>query len=438
MPSTRRSVLAASAAAVGTLSGCISTEERTAAGSWPRRTLTNAHTGYSPTEGPTTDLHTVWHQERTGSAARSSPVVDDGILYFAYSKEARGDELGGAWIEAFDAATGDTRWTTELFRTDAFHYFYHSDSMIVDGERLFLQTKPGLTMLTTDGAVQWTFDNLYSGQQGPVVVPPVVTDDVVVTGTYDTRTDDSQDELVYGIDPATGAERWRRSFSKWDGMWQLVGADDVVYVPFLRDGIVALDMATGEEHWRWEGPVDGTPTVIDDLLIVPLRSDNDQHKLILMDRQDRSLRWRQSVETRWPSAQYVVADGLIYHAGNFGIEARQLDTGTRVWRFGRAGDGVGTPQKDEPQIDLVSTPVVSGDAVYVSGWIQRDTTYGHLFVVDAATGEELGRAEMGRNETADRATPAVAADLVFHGSNYGTLYAFGECSFELADYCLLD
>lgn len=437
MPSTRRSVLAASAAGIGALAGCVSTEDRTADGSWPRRTLTNAHTGHSTVAGPTTDLHTVWHRERTRSGVRSSPVVDDGVLYFAYSQEARGDELGGAWIEAFDAATGDTRWTSELFRTDEFHYFYHSDSTVVDGERLFLQTKPGLTMLATAGEVQWTFDNLYRGQQGPDVVPPVVTDDVVVTGTYDTRTEDSHNELVYGIDPATGEERWRMPFPEWTGMWQLVGSDGVVYVPFLRDGLVALDVATGDERWRWEGPVDGTPTVVDDLLLVPLRP-GDEPQLVAMDRHDRSLRWRQSIGTRWADAQFAVADGTIYHAADFGVEARQLETGERVWRFGRAVDGQGTLSQDEPRIDLVSTPVVSGDAVYVPGSVQRDTIYGHLFVVDAATGAERGRAEMGRNETANRATPAVTSDLVFLGSNYGNLYAFGECSFGIAGHCLVD
>ncbi|UTF54917.1 PQQ-binding-like beta-propeller repeat protein [Natronosalvus rutilus] len=356
MPSTRRSVLAACTAGVGALAGCISTEKPTADGSWPRRTLTNAHTGHSTTEGPTTDLHTVWHRERPRSGVvNPSPVVDDGVLYFAYAQESRRNERGGAWVEAFDAATGDSRWTTELFRTDEFHYFYHSDSTVVDGNRLFLQTRPGLTMLTTDGEIQWTFENLYRGQQRPDVVTPVVTDDGVVTGTYGTLVEAHQEEVVYGIDPATGDKRWSVPFPEWAMMWQLVGTDDVVYVPFLGDGLVALDVATGAERWRWEGPINGTPTVVDDLLLVPLRRD-DEYALVAMDRRDRSLRWQQSIGSRWPDAQFTVADGLIYHVANFGFEARRLETGKRVWRFGGDAGGEGEPAPDEPQVELVSTP----------------------------------------------------------------------------------
>ncbi|WP_265108872.1 PQQ-binding-like beta-propeller repeat protein [Halosolutus halophilus] len=436
MPSTRRSVLAACTAGIGALAGCISTEQPTADGNWPRRTLNNAHTGYSTTEGPTTDLHTVWHRERLRSGGVApSPVVDDGVLYFAYSQESRGDERGGAWIEAFDAATGDSRWTTELSRTDEFHYFYPSDSTVVDGDRVVLQTKPGVTMLTTDEEVQWTFENLSRAQQSPDAVTPVVTDDVVVTGTYSTVVDDHQDETVYGIDPATGNERWSVPFPERTSMWQLAGTDDVVYVPFSHDGLAALDLATGEERWRWEGPITGTPTVVNDLLLVPLwHQDDEQHTLVALDRDDRSLRWQRSIGPRWSDAGVTVADGLIYHAAAFGLEARRLETGERVWRF---GPDEGKRPQGEPQVDLVSTPVVSGDAVYATGWIQRDTMYGHLFVVDAATGAELGRAEMGRNEDAGRGTPAVTSDLVFLGSNRGNLHAFGECSFEVAGRCLV-
>ncbi|AGB33841.1 hypothetical protein Natpe_4125 (plasmid) [Natrinema pellirubrum DSM 15624] len=436
MPSTRRSILATCTTGIGALAGCISTEKPTADGNWPRRTLNNAHTGYSTTEGPTTDLHTVWYQERS-SVVNPSPVVDDGVLYFAYSQASRGDKRGGAWIEAFDAATGDSRWTTELFRTDERHYLYHSDSTVVDEDRLFLQTKPGLTMLTTDGEIRWTFDNLYRGQQKPDVVTPVVTDDIVVTGTYDTLVEDRQEEIVFGIDPATGNERWNVPFSEWDGMWQLAGTDNVVYVAFDSGGLVALDMATGVERWRWKGPLNGTPTVVDDLLLVPLRRGNE-HTLVAIDRRDRSLRWRQSIGVHWAEAEFTVADGLIYHVANYGLEARRLETGERVWRFG--GDVDDKDQRrfspDKPYMGLDSTPVVSGDAVYALGWIQRDTTYVHLFVVDAATGEELGRAEMGHNEQARTGTPAVTSDLVFVGSNNGNLYAFGECSFEIAGRCL--
>ncbi|WP_435347092.1 PQQ-binding-like beta-propeller repeat protein [Haloarchaeobius sp. HRN-SO-5] len=439
MPSSsRRELLGFVSAGVGiTAAGCLTLEQPTADGSWPRRTLTNGHTGYATTDGPKTDLHTVWHRKRPDSfAAIPSPVLDDGTLYLGYSQDSRGDERGGAWVESFDAATGDSRWTTELFRTDESYYFYHSDSMVVHEDRLFLQTRPGLTMLTTEGDVQWAFDNLYGDQQAPDVVTPVVTDDLVVTGTYDSQVEDDQDEVVYGVDAVTGEERWDVAVPEWQTMWQLTGADDVVYVPFLGEGLVALDMATGTERWRWEAPIDGTPTVVDDLLLVPLEHGNQEKTLVALDRSDRSLRWQVPIGHRWAEAGLSVAHGRVYLATYFGLEARRLETGERVWRFGLDIDEQWQSKRGEPRFFLDNTPVVSGDAVYTPGVIERDRSYGYLFVVDAATGEELSRVEMGRNEHARTATPAVTSDLVFLASNHGDLYAFGECSVMVAGHCL--
>lgn len=435
MPSTRRSILAASAAGLGTLAGCLSTSEPDVSGAWTRRTVDDARTGHATIDGPTTDLHSVWTREqRVRTGVQSSPVVEDGVLYFVYSQEATGDERGGAWVEAFDAATGDSQWTTELFRTDEFHYFTHSDSTVVEDGRLFVQTKPGLTILTTEGEVAWTVDTLYRGQQAPDVVPPVVTDHVVVTGTYDSAVEGDQHEIVYGFDPETGDERWRTTFPEWDDMWQLAGTDDVVYVPFRSNGLVALDVETGAERWRWEGPVDGPPTVTDELLLVPLyRQGPDEHALVALDRNDRSRRWEVSIGSRWTDAGVAVADERLFLMAGFGLEARRLETGERVWRFGGERDG---DRESGPQFDLRSTPVVSGGAVYAPGYLQRDTMYGHLFVVDAAAGDELGRVELGRNEGVYTATPAVTSDLVFLASDYERLYAFGECGVDVAGHCL--
>jgi len=436
MPSTRRSVLAACTAGVGTLAGCLSTETPTADGSWSRRAFDNAHTGYATTAGPTTDLHTAWRRELSHHSAVTSPVVDDGTLYYARGSNLKLEDADSVWIDAFDAVTGDSLWTTEIVGPDpstgscSSRDFCNSDSLVVDGDRLFHQTWTGLTMLTTDGERRWTFDNRH--QWAAAVAAPVVTDELVVAGTYHT-----QGKGVHGIDPATGDERWRATFPEVDGtLWQLAGTDGVVYVPLLGDGLVALDLTTGTERWRWDGPIYGTPTVVDDLLLVPLRHGDEQHSLVALDRRDRSVRWQVPIGSRSPSAGLSVSHGRVYHLAAHGIEARDLETGERIWRFGGERYDQDEPVRGVPQFLPWITPAVSGDAVYVSGSIRRDRWSGYLFVVDAATGEELGRVELGHNEFASAATPAVTSDLVFLVYNYDTLSAFGECSFEVAGRCL--
>lgn len=440
MPSSRRSFLAGCTVGLGTLSGCLTVDRPTADGSWPRRTLDNQRSGYARIDGPTTDLHTTWSVDRPDSGVVvTSPVVDDGTLYLAYSRERERDDPGGAWVEAFDAATGDSRWQTELFRTSESYYFYHSDSLVVDSERLFVQTKPGLTMLTTDGEVRWRFDNLYAGQQRPDVVTPLVTDDVVVTGTYGSGVEDDHVETAYGVDPATGEELWRTRFPEWAGMLQLSGTDDVVVVPFGDEGLVALEPTTGEELWRWSGRIDGTATVVGPLLLVPGRDAQGEPRLTAVERGGSAVRWEVPLDARRSEAGVSVGSGgQFYLVNDLGVEARQLDDGARVWRFGGERGESGEPAPDEPLLDYGGTPVVSGGTVYALGWVQRETVFGHLFTFDAATGEEEGRVALGRNEQAYSATPAVTADLVFCCSNYGTLYAFGECSVGVGGHCLVD
>lgn len=440
MPSSRRSFLAGCAVGIGALSGCLTVDQPTADGSWPRRTLDNQRTGHADTDGPTADLHTAWSVDRPDSGVVvTSPVVEDGTLYLAYSRERGRDDPGGAWVEAFDAATGESRWQTELFRTAESYYFYHSDSLVVDGDRLFVQTKPGLTMLSTDGEVRWRFDNLYAAQQRPDVVTPFVTDDVVVTGTYASGFEDDHVETAYGLDPATGEELWRTTFPERDGMLRLSGTDDVVVVPFANEGLVALDPATGEELWRWAGRVDGTATVAGPLLLVPGRDAQGEHWLSAVERGGSEVRWEVPLVARTPEAGVSVdGDGHCYLVNDLAVEARRLDDGSRVWRFGGERGESGDPDPDEPVVDYGATPVVSGGTVYALGWVQRDTAFGHLFTVDAATGAEADRVELGRNELAYGATPAVTSDLVFCCSNYGTLYAFGVCSVGVGGYCLVD
>ena len=437
MPSTRRSFLATASLGIGALAGCVSLDSPEATGSWPRRMTTNEHTGAGPTDGPTTDLHAVWQTERpVGPPGPVSPVVADGTLYLAYSPDQRAAEAGNASVEAFDAATGESRWTTDLPETGDGEVHSVSDSLVLDDDRLFVQTKPGLTMLSTDGELQWRVDNLDAGQPAPNVVPPVVTDDVVVTGSYDSQTTGSQVERLYGLDPETGDRLWRLGFPERVNMWQLSGTDDTVFVPFLRWGILAVDAVSGEERWRWRGPVMGAVTVTDDRLLVPVDPEDTQEGVVALDRSTRSVAWRQSLSPRGTESCLSVADGRVY-CGAFGrVEALDVATGERLWQFGGGIDEDGSPTG----VPLFSreTPVVSGSTVYAPGYIQRDTVHGHLYALDAETGTERGRARLGRNETAMTSTPAVTSDLVFVNSSRGVLRAFGECSVGVAGRCLVD
>ncbi|MFC4552919.1 MULTISPECIES: PQQ-binding-like beta-propeller repeat protein [Halorussus] len=434
MPSRRR-FLAACGASVA-LAGCVSFGTPDTDGGWPRRAADVEHTAASPTTGPTRALYEVWHRDRPDRGGSTvSPVVGGDRLYLAYSREAR-DRKGGTWLEAFDAATGETEWTTELWRTDEFHYFYHSDSLVLDGDRVFVQTKAGLKAVGADGTPRWTFDNLGRPQPRPNVVPPAVTDGVAVTGTYgsvgETSDGETKPEVVFGVDPATGRERWRLEFPDLFGMWQLSAAGGVVYVPFFADdgGLVALDVRTGEELWRRPARANGPPSVAGGRLFLPLEGANGEANfLAAFDAETGERLWRRATGPKRADNGLAVANGLVYLVADFGLEARRVETGERVWRF----DG---RNENATVVEGGTTPAVAGDAVYVNGAKVTDDTYGRLFVLDAATGAERARFALGENRDA-RSAPAVVEGLAFVNTNQGRLVAVGECETEALGRCLV-
>ncbi|RDI71454.1 PQQ-binding-like beta-propeller repeat protein [Halopelagius longus] len=450
-PSRRAFLAALGSAGVAATAGCLSLSTPSAAGTWPRRSYDAANTGHAEIAGPTTDLHAVWHAQRPrGGGTTCSPVVGDGRLYLVYSEEAgTRDGPGGSWVEAFDAATGESVWTTELWRTDEFYYFYHSDSVVLDSatDRLYVQTHEGLKAVSTGGdadagTVAWTFDNFGPTQPIPDAVPPIVRDDVVVTGSYETHENHGDErtepEVLYGVDPTDGSELWRREFADATGMWQLGASDGTVYVPMLDgDGaLVAVDSATGEERWRRPISADGTPAVADGTLFLPLRIDDGtrigRQFVGAFDAETGEERWRVEVGPRWTDSCLAVSDGRLYYVADRSLVAREADTGERLWRaFGRNA---------REQVGLRTTPVVSGGVVYVNG--RREPSgdeggaRGRLFALDAETGERLGTAKLGENQSATSA-PAVTEELVFSHRNTGDLYAIGECEVSAAGRCLI-
>lgn len=445
-PSRRAFLAALGSVGVAATAGCLSLSTPSAAGTWPRRSFDAANTGHAEIGGPTTDLHPVWNAQRPRYGGTTcSPVVGDGRLYLVYSEEARGDEPGGSWVEAFDARTGDSLWTTELWRTDEFYYFYHSDSLVLDPpeNRLYVQTHEGLkavSVASDAGTVEWTFENFGPGQPIPDAVPPIVRDDVVVTGTYETAVngDDGTDpETLWGLRPADGTVLWRREFTDATGMWQLGAAGGTVYVPMLDgDGaVVAVDSSTGAERWRRPIPAAGTPTIAEGTLFLPLHvpddTDSGRELVGAFDAETGADRWRAEVGPRWADSCLAVSDGTLYHVADWGLTARRTDTGERIWRaFGRDA---------RERVGLRTTPVVSDGVVYVNGHDTFDgerAIRGRLFALDAETGERVGTARLGENQDS-MAAPAVAESVVFTHQNTGDLYAIGECEVGAAGRCLL-
>lgn len=368
---TRRHLLAAGAAVLGSIAGC---QELAAGGTdaWPLRRRDARRSGHNPnTAGPAVG-RTLWSAETGGRAF--APLVIDGAIYVGSGAiHALGASDGNrrwrralgfdaatapalhdgslyvasrATLYALDSATGEDRWTVPHP-----NWWYHTP--VVDGSTLYLgATKTRysvdfearvLALATDTGERRWL------AEVGSNVVPPFVT--AVADGRLFVGRNRMQ-----AYDAGDGTRLWTFDAPEVATYRNPVVVDDTVYVVGVQpaDGVdrgvlYALDAADGTERWRAESRlVPKSPAVGDGT--VYLAGD----RVYALDAVDGSERWR--VETdRFVTAPPAVTDERIYLGGINGVvRALDAETGASVWRV-----DTGSP--------LLSAPAVVGDAVYVTG-----------------------------------------------------------------------
>ncbi|HYE96767.1 MAG TPA: PQQ-binding-like beta-propeller repeat protein [Rubricoccaceae bacterium] len=177
------------------------------------------------------------------------------------------------------------------------------------------------------------------------------------------------DGTVRGLDPATGAERWRlRPDSAAGYRATPVEAGGRVVVADDQGRVTALDPATGAVTWtrRLETPVLTTPAVAHELVVVP----TSRGRLFALDVRDGRVAWTfdaEDPEVRFASP--AVAASQVYVGGTDGmLRALEARTGRAVWVF--ETDGAFT-----------TAPLVTGGLLFAGSLDKR------LVALDATTGE---------------------------------------------------
>ncbi|HXS72857.1 MAG TPA: outer membrane protein assembly factor BamB [Rhodanobacteraceae bacterium] len=242
---------------------------------------------------PSVQVQRLWKDSIGDGSGRSgirlAPAYADGKLYVA--------SVDGK-LAALDAATGKTIWRDDT-RTQGWFGFGHKRYA----------------------------DALYAGG-------PTVSGDLLAVGTLDGH--------VYGMDAATGKQRWAAEVS-----------DEVVSPPVIDNGVVyartndgriyALDAATGQRKWV-----------------------NDQANVPLL-----SLRG---------NGPLLVAHGVVFFGSDDGkIVALRGDTGSAQWQQTIAkGEGRSDIEKLNDADDMLQ---LDGDALYATAY------HGQLVSIDAPTGK---------------------------------------------------
>jgi outer membrane protein assembly factor BamB len=215
-------------------------------------------------------------------------------------------------------------------------------------------------------------------------------------------------QWALGLDPATGAIRWKhllfpkenRHFERGPTTSPVVDGDRVYYIPYaifekdvweMRCPIVCLKH-DGSELWRADktfwGTEASTPLVVGDTLYVG--ADNPERVvLVALDKMTGSLRWSVVVKSEKKrelgapaSLTYQVVDGIpqviVATYGTREVLGVHAQTGEIMWRY---------PYPAEIIIGLVSTPVAIGSRLFLCGGEGKGKNFSALLEMKAAGGK---------------------------------------------------
>jgi len=294
----------------------------------------------------------------------SSPVVVDAMLFIG---------AGDGAVLALDAGDGRVRW-----RFDA-HARVRSTVALANGRVIFGTTDGRVYALRQrDGALLWTFAtegaaHAFADQGNDttsIVASPTFAGDIVAIG--------GRDGFLYGLDPATGAQRWRITH---DGSsWILATAYDGVSL-YVASGsaqlVQAVDPATGVERWRYatRGAVFSSLALAGNTLLFA----DFTGTVHAVDATSGTRRWAFPIRARALSTP-VVAEGIAYCAGDDGVL--------------RALDLEAAPTASTPPADMRRIAYWQGAPPGAFGWFQNGVDAAFLAYLVSAGYERMGRDEL--------------------------------------------
>jgi outer membrane protein assembly factor BamB len=198
---------------------------------------------------------------------------------------------------------------------------------------------------------RWSFPPKGQNNLKPIIGSIVISDNVLYFGCTDGN--------VYGLDPATGNERWR--FETGGEIWSTPAIDNnTLYIGSFDRKIYAVDIATQSKKWEFPtGATNVAPPIVSDGIVYAGSLDRNIYAL---NANNGSLVWKFTAGS-WFWAKPVIYNGVVY-APNLDNHVYGLDAKTGQVLFDYDLDG-----------QVASWPVVIGNQVIVA------TENGNLFAL---------------------------------------------------------
>lgn len=421
---SRRALVASlGSAAAAALAGCSSPSNRlSVSGTWPTRAGNAARTGRRSGEsGPEPPLDLRWRVKIPYHWHYGSPVVAGDTLYLRTARASASERRVETFVHAYDASTGDERWTESVeVTTTTNRHPERLDSLVADGDRLYCQTNAVFHALSAEGEREWSFSNTGPSRCSVDICHPVVVGETVYVGTYGSTLVRREDgtyrgaERYYALDVDAEAVQWTYGPDVFATAPTVSPsyADGNLYVCFRGGGVAVLDAETGAERWRRELAVEGSPTIDGGVAFVVTEPADETARLTALDAETGETLWNRRIgDAR--SSRGIASDGeSLYLPADGYLVSLDAATGAERWRTLRDEgeyDAVSWLDDERPPAAGDGTPAVAGGTVYHPGG-----EYGTLWAVDAETGDVLDaapKAESGDPGVAS--APAVVDDAAF-------------------------
>jgi outer membrane protein assembly factor BamB len=213
-----------------------------------------------------------------GVLAGGTPALADAVVYTTV-KLGEADEAP-LRVAAFDARSGDHRWTARAGEHVTGAVAVANGSVFVcdtTAERLY-------AFDAADGSVRWRSDREGFGA-------PVVGGDTVFVRSV-------SDGSLRAFATADGSSRWRRRLGD---VASVAVADGTLYVVAGGAGadadrraarLLALDVATGERRWGTEASATTAPTVTDETVYVGGRPERRTGRIAAYNRSSGEFLWQ--------------------------------------------------------------------------------------------------------------------------------------------------
>jgi len=258
-------------------------------------------------------------------------------------------------LYAADVRTGRQRWKVSLGADLPFKWGwdYFLSGPAAAGSRVIAGSGNGevLALDAATGAVAWKYRT-----EGRVRSSPAIADGVVYAGSFDGH--------LYALDADTGALVWKFATQGVTLDLEKAGFDrrsiqsspavtaDLVVVG-CRDGrLYGVERATGRERWSFDHQVSwvvGSPAISGDRAIV---GSSDGHFVQAVELASGRELWRTRTDSNALSSPARAGDTVVVGDGSGALLAYDVATGTELWRF-RTGD------------TIHSSPLVRAGRVYV-------------------------------------------------------------------------